>query len=138
MNTEGFVDFATLEAWFHCRPVDEDGTPTSELSSALLRFFQCHPDEIFDVWELSEEFHVAPALVQIMCRQLEHLFLLDQDPPDSEQFRLYHGPRNAQFRHRVWQQLITAASACRPFNPLSPSSLPDHPETQSSDRFRFR
>ena len=132
MNNEAVVDFATLETWFHCKPVNEHGLPTSELSLALLRFFQSHPDEIFDVSELSEEFYVPPVLVQILCRQLEHLFLLVQDPPDNEQFRVYHGPRNAQFRHRVWQQLATVAFACRSLNPTVSSELPDHPESNPS------
>ena len=128
MNSELSVDFQTLSRWFHFRPVDENGRATSELSRAVLLFFRSHTNEVFSVYELSEEFHIAVPLVQVLCRQLEQLHLLEQIPPDSRQYQIYTGNRNSQFRRRVWQQLSSDVSS---YERENLADLPDQPELAS-------
>ena len=126
MHTESALDFATLEAWFHFKPVDEEGRPTSEISRALLRFFQSHRDLTFSAIELSEEFNVDASLLQLICKQLEHMFLLRQDPADTGLFRVYRGSRNVQFRNSVWQHV---SALTRDNDASTTVALPDCPES---------
>jgi len=99
--TRNRVDSATISRWFACSPVDGTGTPTSDLSHQLLtRFFE-HQHRVYPVKRLSREFFLEQELVNLVCRQLEMLFVLRQDPPESRRYRLSTEPYNLQLREKI-------------------------------------
>ena len=96
-----------MQQWFECFPVDGNGAPTSDISHQLLSIFFSSPAETFAADELAQELSIPQELIELLCRQLEIVFVLRQDPPESYRFTLSHpDERNVQLRRKISAQLV--------------------------------
>lgn len=116
------VPYLVWRRWFFRFPVDGDGVPTSDAAYQLLRYLFVHHHEAQLSETVAENLMLHPELVRCMCRQLEIVDLLQQDPAGSGRYRYMLDSPNTELQRKVELALLDyprdAAQFRQPRRPL--------------------
>lgn len=112
--------FEYVERIFRTHPFDSDGMSTSQLVYLLMRHFyenQENQGQTFTPEDLHKLFCVSEGVVreplktvEMVCRQAELAFLIEQSPPQSKnhRFNVDWTRNNVEFRKKVWANIERA------------------------------
>lgn len=87
-------------------PIDEDGNPSYSEARVLLLYLFENRNTSHKPTELSSRLCLHEELVAVMCRQLEYLHLVVQEPKHSQSYRYDIRSPAVEFQAKVEQALI--------------------------------
>ena len=98
--------YEQIENWFHEIPIDKEGNVQHFTAAQILQLLHGNPEQIFTCDAIEEATAIHPKQVEIICRQMELLHIIRQDPSDASSFQWNEaGNRNTVFRALVAEKL---------------------------------
>ena len=98
------VDFYDTDHCLRVGSFQEDGRPTTFENYRLLQLMR-GTSKPLSYSEIADELNLHPKIARIMCRCMEHCFVLCQDPPNSDRF-LWN---RSQTQNKEFRSLVMAA-----------------------------
>jgi hypothetical protein len=112
-GTDARVPYSTRKKWFHFFPIDGDGLPTSDAAHQLIRYLFINSRQSHRPETLARKLMLHPELVRCMCRQLETVDVVVQEPAGSGLYRYaLHSP-NVEVQRKLEVALLDYASCPR-------------------------
>ncbi|HPM81928.1 MAG TPA: hypothetical protein PLF81_14570 [Candidatus Anammoximicrobium sp.] len=106
MSCEVAVPYSVREKWFFHFPVNDEGMPTSDAAHELIRHLFYNRHLAHSVRKIADALVLNPELVRCMCRQLERIDLVFQDPPGSGCYRYRLASTNVELQGRIEASLV--------------------------------
>lgn len=100
------VPYSTRKKWFHYFAIDGNGTPSSDAAYQLIRYLFANHGQSHRPETLSRKLMLHPELVRSMCRQLETVDLVVQDPTGSRNYRYALNSPNTELQRKVEVALV--------------------------------
>ena len=120
------IPYSMRLKWFSDFPVDRDGKPTSDAAYRIIRYLFENRQTSHAPESIGNSLLLHPELVWCICRQLEFIDLVFQDPVGSGHYRYVLNSRYSELQAKIEESLIDnyagVTSITSPPLPLLPGS----------------
>jgi hypothetical protein len=98
--------FSQSQEWFGTFPVDEHGVPTTHAAHRVINYFLENHRGTHIPERVADSLLLPRAQTACICRQLEFIDVLCQDPPDSGKYRYQLHSRQVDLQAKIEVSLI--------------------------------
>jgi len=103
---EDNISYSTQLKWFLKFPVDKDGKPTSEDTYHIIKYLFENRNKSHDPERVANSLLLHPEFTRCVCRQLEFIDLVFQDPRGSSHYRYQLNSQYSELQAKVEISLL--------------------------------
>ena len=110
-SMDATIPYSTRLKWFLEFPVDRDGKPASDAAYRIIRYLFENRQKSHTPVRIADSMLLPPELVWCICRQLEFVDLVFQDPMHSGYYRYQLNSRYGELQAKVEVSLIDSRTS---------------------------